>query len=89
MSIRVMDFKHIPGENDAEYIRLLEQMLKIERTVTRKAVAEIKEHRIEDFREACALIRLQAACEYGERKVGMLSAIAVLTEAMADKEETE
>lgn len=47
-----------------------------------------KEHRIEDFREACALIRLHAACEYGERKDGMLSAIAVLTAAMADKEET-
>lgn len=88
MSIRVMDFKYIPGENDAEYIRLLEQTLEIERTVTQKAVAKIREHRIEDFREACALIRLHAACEYGGRKAGMLSAIAVLTAAMADREET-
>ncbi len=87
MSIRVMDFKHVPGENDAEYIRLLEQTLEIERTVTQKAVAKIREHRIEDFREACALIRLHAAWEYGQRKGGMLSAIAVLTAAM-DREET-
>ena len=42
MSIQVNDFKHIPGKNDAEYIRLLEEALKRERQITSKAIVKIK-----------------------------------------------
>lgn len=40
--ITVKEFKHIPGVNDAEYIRLLEEHRKIDRDIINKAVAKIK-----------------------------------------------
>ncbi len=40
--ITVKEFKHIPGVNDAEYIRLLEEYRKIDRDIINKAVAKIK-----------------------------------------------
>ena len=41
--LRVNDFKHIPGKNDAEYIKLLEDALKGQQEVIAKAIARIKE----------------------------------------------
>lgn len=42
MSIKVQEFKHIPGVNDAEYIKLLEYHLDIAHQQTSKAIAEIR-----------------------------------------------
>lgn len=42
-SVTANDFKHIPGENDAEYIRLLEQHIEIDEEVIAKAIKRIKE----------------------------------------------
>ena len=42
MEITVNEFKHIPGENDAEYIALLEEYLKRQRQLTVKAIAKLK-----------------------------------------------
>lgn len=39
----VKEFKYIPGENDWEYIKLLEEHLEIERKITSKAITRIKE----------------------------------------------
>ena len=48
MSIKVHDFKYIPGKNDVEYIKLLEEALERQRTITAKAIAKIKELSKED-----------------------------------------
>lgn len=42
MSIKVQEFKHIPGVNDAEYIKLLEHHLDLAHQHTSKAIAEIR-----------------------------------------------
>ena len=42
MSIQVSDFKHIPGENDAEYIHLLKRQIDRQDAIIRKAVAKLK-----------------------------------------------
>lgn len=42
MSIQVSDFKHIPGENDAEYIKLLQEHINRQDTIIRKAIAKLK-----------------------------------------------
>ena len=41
-SLEVNDFKHIPGKNDAEYIKLLEKTIQMQRETIAKAVAKIK-----------------------------------------------
>lgn len=41
--ITVQDFKHIPGENDAEYIKLLEEHMEINKQIVNKAVSKVKE----------------------------------------------
>lgn len=43
MSVRVNDFKYIPGKNDAEYIKLLKEALERQKQITNKAIAKIKE----------------------------------------------
>lgn len=43
MKFDVKEFKYIPGENDREYIRLLEEHLEIEKKITSKAIARVKE----------------------------------------------
>ena len=42
MSIQVNDFKHIPGKNDAEYIKLLREHIERQDAIIRKAVAKLK-----------------------------------------------
>lgn len=41
MSIQVRDFKHIPGENDAEYIKLLQENIDRQDAIIRKAIAKL------------------------------------------------
>ena len=41
--ITVNEFKHIPGENDAEYIKLLKDALRREQQIVSKSIAKIKE----------------------------------------------
>ena len=41
MSIQVRDFVHVPGENDAEYIRLLKEHIEREHQLVIKAMASI------------------------------------------------
>ena len=41
MSIQVREFKHIPGENDAEYIKLLKRHIDQQNAIIRKAVAKL------------------------------------------------
>jgi len=43
MSIQVNEFRHIPGKNDAEYIKLLKEHLEAQKQLTFKAIAKIKE----------------------------------------------
>ena len=43
MSIQVNEFYHIPGKNDAEYIKLLKEHLEAQKQLTFKAIAKIKE----------------------------------------------
>lgn len=43
MSIKVQDFHHKPGINDAEYIKLLEHHLDMAHQTTSKALAKIRE----------------------------------------------
>lgn len=43
MRIAVREFKHVPGENDAEYIKLLKKALDRQKQITAKAVAKIKQ----------------------------------------------
>lgn len=40
--ITVREFKHIPGVNDAEYIKILEELNEINQRIINKAVAKIK-----------------------------------------------
>ena len=40
--ITVKEFKHIPGVNDAEYIKKLEELNEINQRIINKAVAKIK-----------------------------------------------
>ena len=40
--IQVSDFKHIPGENDAEYIKLLQEHISRQDAIIRKAIAKLK-----------------------------------------------
>lgn len=40
--ITVKEFKHIPGVNDAEYIKKLEELHEIDKRIISKAVAKIK-----------------------------------------------
>ena len=42
MSIQVQDFYYIPGENDAEYIRLLQDALDRQKQLTSRALAKVK-----------------------------------------------
>lgn len=48
MSIHVTDFKWEKGNNDLQYIELLENTLKNEQAITAKAVAKIRELSIEN-----------------------------------------
>ena len=41
--ITVKEFKHIPGVNDAEYIKKLEELREIDKGIISTAVAKIKE----------------------------------------------
>ena len=43
MSIQVNEFYHIPGKNDAEYIKLLKEHLEAQKQLIFKAIAKIKE----------------------------------------------
>lgn len=43
MSIQVSEFQHIPGKNDAEYIKLLKESLERQKQITNKAIAKILE----------------------------------------------
>lgn len=43
MSITVNDFHYKPGENDTEYINLLENALERQKHITNKAISKIKE----------------------------------------------
>lgn len=49
MSVQVSEFRHIPGKNDAEYIKLLKEAvllkeaLERQKQITSKAIAKIKE----------------------------------------------
>lgn len=54
MSIQVHAFNHIPGVNDAEYIRLLKEHLEAQTRLTNKAIAKIKEQAsiIEQYKKA-------------------------------------
>lgn len=53
--ITVKEFKHIPGVNDAEYIKILEELNEINQRIISKAIAKIKklsaqsEHRTEQW----------------------------------------
>lgn len=40
--ITVKEFKHIPGVNDAEYIKILEELNEINQRIISKAIAKIK-----------------------------------------------
>ena len=40
--ITVKEFKHIPGVNDAEYIKILEELNEINQRIINKAIAKIK-----------------------------------------------
>ncbi len=42
MSIQVHEFNHIPGVNDAEYIKLLKEHLEAQTRLTSMAVAKLK-----------------------------------------------
>lgn len=42
MSIQVSDFKHISGDNDAEFIKLLLQHIERQDEIIHKAVAKLK-----------------------------------------------
>ena len=42
MSIQVNDFKHISGENDAEYIKLLQEHINRQDIIILKAIAKLK-----------------------------------------------
>ena len=42
MSIQVNDFKYIQGENDAEYIKLLQEHINRQNTIIRKTIAKLK-----------------------------------------------
>ena len=42
MSIQVNDFKHISGENDAEYIKLLQEHINRQDEIIRKTIAKLK-----------------------------------------------
>lgn len=46
MSITVHDFKYIAGQNDAEYIKLLEKELNAQKKLTSKAIAKLKEKQV-------------------------------------------
>lgn len=48
MSIHVTDFKWEKGNNDLQYIELLEKTLKNEQAITAKAVAKIRELSVEN-----------------------------------------
>lgn len=41
--ITVEYFKHIPGKNDAEYIKLLERQLERDKQIIYKALAKIRQ----------------------------------------------
>lgn len=43
MSIQVKEFIHVPGENDAEYIRLLNEQIERQKKLLNKAMAKLKE----------------------------------------------
>ena len=43
MSIQVNEFYHKPGENDAEYIKLLKEALERQTRLTSKAISKLKE----------------------------------------------
>lgn len=42
MSIQVNDFKYIAGENDAEYIKLLQEHINRQDIIIRKAIAKLR-----------------------------------------------
>ena len=43
MSIKVRDFTYVPGENDGEYIRLLNEQIERQKKLLNKAMAKIRE----------------------------------------------
>ena len=43
MSIQVKEFIYVPGENDAEYIRLLNKQIERQKELLNKAMAKIRE----------------------------------------------
>lgn len=42
MSIQVSNFKYVSGENDAEYIKLLQEHINRQNIIIRKAIAKLK-----------------------------------------------
>lgn len=44
--MQVNEFVYIPGENEVEYIALLKEALRRQRTITNKAIAKLKENKI-------------------------------------------
>ena len=60
--ITVKEFKHIPGVNDAEYIKLLKEHDEINKNIIRQAVAEIKRLSAQ-MREQPEIIRCKD-CKY-------------------------
>ena len=42
MSIQVNDFKHISGDNDAEYIKLLQEHINRQDAIIYKAISKLK-----------------------------------------------
>ena len=61
--ITVKEFKHIPGVNDAEYIKKLEELNEIDKGIISKAVAKIKMLSAQPERKTGRWI-------YGESEVG-------------------
>ena len=45
--MQVNEFVYIPGENEVEYIALLREALRRQRAITNKAIAKLKENKIQ------------------------------------------
>ena len=66
--ITVKEFKHIPGKNDAEYIKKLEERHKIDRRIINTAIAKIKSLSAQ-LREQPEIIHCKD-CAFYEKEIG-------------------
>ena len=66
--ITVKEFKHIPGVNDAEYIKLLKEHDEINKNIIRQAVAKIKSLSAQ-LREQPEIIHCKD-CAFYEKEIG-------------------